>query len=204
MAMNSSVSEQPFENSYTSIKKFLTAIHPVEDSLLDEYLAHWKPFTCPKKTILTFQGQTERYIYLVQDGIQKSYYLNKGKPHVIAFTYAPSFSGIPDSFLTQTPSPYFLETISDSSFLRLTYQKHQQFMQEYRSLETLSRKASEMILIGLLQRQYELLAFDMETRFRAFIKRSPHLLNLIPYKDLASYLRIDPTNFSKLLGSVKT
>ena len=202
--MNPSANKQPSGNTYATIKNFLTAIHPIEDDLLDEYLTHWEPFACPKKTILTFQGQTERYIYLVQEGIQKSYYLNDGKPHVIAFTYAPSFSGIPESFLTQTPSPYFLETITDSSFLRLPYKEHQQFMQDYRSLETLSRKTSEIILIGLLQRQYELLAFDMETRFRAFINRSPHLLNLIPHKDLASYLRIDPTNFSKLLGTVKT
>jgi len=47
------------------------------------------------------------------------------------------------------------------------------------------------------------MAFNIETRFRHFMKRSPHLLNQIPHKDLASYLRINPTNFSKLLAKVK-
>ncbi|MEQ9438874.1 MAG: Crp/Fnr family transcriptional regulator [Cyclobacteriaceae bacterium] len=185
------------------IEKFLTSIHPVDPVTLDTYLAQWEAFSCPKKTILTAQGQTERYIYLVQTGIQKSYYLNDGKQHVIAFTYAPSFSGIPESFLTQTPANYFLETVSDSSFLRLSFAKHQQLMQQYRPIETLVRKAEEMLLVGLLQKQYELQAFDIQTRFRAFTRRSPHLLNKVPHKDLASYLSIDPTNFSKLLGSVK-
>ncbi len=76
-------------------------------------------------------------------------------------------------------------------------------MKEHRALETLFRKATEQILIGVLQRHYELMAFTIEERFRAFMKRSPHLLNMVPHKDLASYLRIDPTNFSKLLASIK-
>jgi hypothetical protein len=35
------------------------------------------------------------------------------------------------------------------------------------------------------------------------LQRSPHILNLVPHKYLASYLGMDATNFSKLLGSVK-
>ena len=31
-------------------------------------------------------------------------YLNNDKLHVIAFTYSPAFSGIPESFLSQSPS----------------------------------------------------------------------------------------------------
>jgi len=188
----------------SSIADFFNAIHPVDDEVLADYLSHWQRFHCSKKTTITFQGQTERYIYFVEDGIQKSYYLHQGKPYVIAFTYPPSFSGIPESFITQTPSHYFLETISDSKFLRIPYESHQQLMQQHRSIETLVRKATEMILVGLVQRQYELMALDIQSRFTAFVQRSPHLLNMVPHKDLASYLRIDPTNFSKLLNSVKT
>ncbi|MGB3589365.1 MAG: Crp/Fnr family transcriptional regulator [Tunicatimonas sp.] len=187
-----------------SIAYFLTAIHPVDATILSDYLSHWQLFHCPKKTTITFQGQTERYIYFVEEGIQKSYYLHQGKPHVIAFTYPPSFSGIPESFITQTPSHYFLEAISDSKFLRISHEQHQQLMQQYRPIETLVRKATEMVLVGLVQRQYELMAMDIQSRFTAFVQRSPHLLNMVPHKDLASYLRIDPTNFSKLLNSVKT
>lgn len=72
---------------------------------------------------MTAPGETERHMYFVLDGIQKSYYLNEDKQHVIAFTYPPSFSRIPESFLTQTASNYFLETITDSSFLRLSFEE---------------------------------------------------------------------------------
>lgn len=185
------------------IKSFLNSIHPVSMDILDFYLSEWTQFEAPRKTILTAAGKTEHYLYLVTEGVQKSYYINDGKEHVIAFTYPISFSGIPESFLSRSPSRYFLETITESHFLRLSYEQHQRLMQQYRPIETLFRKAAEQLLIGVLERHYELMAFSIEERFKSLMDRSPHLLNMIPHKDLASYLRIDPTNFSKLLASVK-
>ncbi len=185
------------------MKNFLTQIHEVDDKVLEEYLFCWTEYTVPKNTIMTSVGETERYMYFVIDGIQKSYYLNKNKEHIIAFTYSPSFSGIPESFFNQSPSKYYLTTITDSKFLRISFEKHQELMLKHRSIETLFRKATELLLIDTLNRYYELMAYDIETRFKNFTSRSPHLLQMIAQKDLASYLRIDPSNFSKLLGRVK-
>jgi CRP-like cAMP-binding protein len=184
------------------MKIFLSNIHKVNDDILDDYISHWTEYVAPKKTLMTVPGETERFIYYVIEGIQKSYYLNEDKQHIIAFAYAPSLSGVPESFFTQTPSKYFLETITDSKFLRLSFDKHQQLMAQYREIETLFRKATEFFLMGVIQRQHELIAFDVETRFKAFVKRSPHLLNMVSQKDIASYLRIDSTNFSKLINTI--
>lgn len=185
------------------MKEFLNEIHKVDEAILDKYLSHWTKYEVPKKNIITAPGETERYTYFVVEGIQKSYYLNKDKQHVIAFSYPPSFSGIPESFLTQTPSNYYLETITDSLFLRLSFEKHQKLMKEHREIETLFRKATELVLIGIVQRHYELMAFDINQRFKTFAQRSPHLFGLVSHKDLASYLNINSTNFSKLFNKIK-
>ena len=173
----------------------------MEEHLLEEYISHWTEFSVPKKVVMTAPGETERFIYYVEEGIQKSYFLTDRKQHVMAFAYAPSFSGVLESFFTQTPSKYFLETITDSHFRRLSYTDHQRMLETHRDVEILFRKATGFFMTGLLQRQHELMAFDMKTRFQVFVKRSPHLLGMIPQKDLASYLRIDATNFSKLINS---
>ena len=184
----------------TMIQAFLQQIYPVEDAILEAYLSHWRPYTVPKKTIMTAPGEVERYMYFVIKGIQKSYYLDDHKQHVIAFAYPPSFSGIPESFFNQSPSRYFLETLTDIHFLRLPYEQHQQLLTEHRPIETLFRKATEAFLTGVLQRLHELMAHDMETRFRDFVQRSPHLLQMVAQKDLASNLRMDSCNFSKLMN----
>lgn len=185
------------------MKQFLSQIYKTDETILDIYISHWKPFLVPKKTIMTAPGDTEQYWYYVIEGIQKSYYLSGNKQHIIAFTYPPSFTGIPESFLTQTPSKYYLETITDSQFLRIPHEVHHQLMKEHREIESLFRIAAETFLIGLLERYYELMAYDIETRFKSFMSRSAHLLGMIPHKDLASYLRIDSTNFSKLINRTR-
>ncbi|WP_020535116.1 Crp/Fnr family transcriptional regulator [Lewinella cohaerens] len=185
------------------MKSFLSKIHAIEDDILDEYISYWTEYTVTKNTIMTWEGETEKYMYFVLEGIQKSYYTANGKEHIIAFTYPPSLSGIPESFLTQSPSKYFLKTITDSKFLRMPYEQHQELMTRNRSIETLFRKATEFLLIDTLNRYYELMAFDIETRFKNFTSRSPHLLQMVTQKDLASYLRMDSSNFSKLIGTIK-
>ena len=185
-----------------SLKAYLNHIHPVESSILEDYIALWKPITIPRKQVMTSPEQTEKFLYFVTEGIQKSYYLRNGKEHIITFAYAPSFSGILESFFLQKPSRYFLETITPSQFIRISYSQHVAFMNDHRDLETLFRKAMEFFLDGVIQRQHELMALDMETRFKVFTERSAHLLQLIPQKDLASYLRIDSTNFSKLINRI--
>jgi CRP-like cAMP-binding protein len=185
------------------MKLFLSTIYDVQNDILDKYINCWSEYSVPKKTIITESGKTERYIYFVLEGIQKSYYLNEGKQHIMFFGYNPSFSGVVESFFTQTPSKYYLETITDSKFLRLSYTKHIQLVREYREIETLFRKITESFLVGVIERHHQLMAFNAETRFRKFIERSPHLLNMISQKDLASYLRIDSTNFSKMINRIK-
>lgn len=185
------------------MKEFLSSIYKINEDILDEYCSHWIECSIPKKTIFSEFEKTEPYLYFVKTGFQKSYYLEDGKEHIMFFSYNPSFSGAMDSFLTQTPAKFYLETITDSEFLYLPYKKHEALIQKYRPLETLFRKATENILIGMIERHHELMAYNTETRFKKFMERSSHLLNKIPQKDIASYLRIDSTNFSKLINKIK-
>ena len=122
---------------------------------------------------------------------------------MVAFTYPPSFSGIPESLLTQTPSKYYLQTLSRSRLVAFPYQKLLRLMDEHHAIERFIRITLSYILKGVMDRQYEQLSLSMEERFLALAKRSPHLFQTVPHKYIASYLGIDPTNFSKLYNSHK-
>lgn len=191
-------------SDYTKIlKAFWQQIHPLKAEEEAAFLAAWKPVHFKRKEIITQAGTTERYVYFVVEGIQHSYFLKDGKAHTTAFTYAPSFSGVVDSFMAQRPAKVSLECLTDSVLLRIPYYELQVLVKKYRGIETFFRKGTEGLLVGLMERHYELLALDIEERFKVFVQRSPHLLNMIPQKHLASYLNIHPTNFSKLMGRIK-
>ena len=186
------------------LKEFSQPIQALREDEWEAFASVWTPFACKRKVVLTSAGSFERYLYFVLDGVQRSFYIGKENAEsTIVFTYPYSFSGIADSFLTQTPSIYFFETLTASSFLRTTFQQVEELMQEFPTIQSMILKATSFALKGVLERIVELQCFSAEEKFRQLLKRSPHVLNLIPHKYLASYLGIDASTFSKLLGSVR-
>lgn len=184
--------------------KFIQNIHPLSNIETAAFTNGWKLFTVKRKTVLTTAGETERYLYFVLEGLQRSFYIgDDNKEATIVFTYPPSFSGVADSLLTQTPSLYFFETITTSRMMRISYDQLNDLMNNYLGIQQLIFKATCFALKGALERQIDLQCFTNEKKFKTLLQRSPHILQLVPHKYIASYLGMDATNFSKLLATVR-
>lgn len=191
-------------HQYTDIlRKQVFSFHPIDEAAWADLAAPWTEVTIKRKQPLTMAGETEKYLYLVLEGVQRAFYIHNNKEVTLVFSYPHSFSGVVDSFLLQTPSLYQLETLTESKLLRISYHDFTTLMQKHRSLETWVRVAVTMVLSGTLQREMELASYTAEEKFTALLRRSPQVLNMIPHKYLASYIGVDPTNFSKLLSSVR-
>lgn len=186
-----------------ALKKYINHIHPIKADVLDEFLDCWEVRSLKKKEIIADIGNTEKYLYFITKGVQKAYYITNGNQYNIAFSYPYAFTCVPESFLTQQPSHYCWQCVTDSEFLSISYSRFFEYVDQYPEFETLLRKKLVGTLNGLGNRYFRLLTCTMEERFRDLMKNSPQLLNLVPQKDLANYLKIDPTNFSKLINSIK-
>lgn len=186
------------------MQKHVFALHPLPAEDWEALSGIWQKVSFKRKTVLTAAGETERHLYFVLEGVQRAFYIEADHPEAtVVFTYPYSFSGVADSFLTQRPSRYFLETLTTSTLLRTTHHQLQQLMDKHHSIERWVRLAASYALMGVLERQIELLSYSAEEKFRTLLKRSPHVLQLIPHKYLASYLGIDASTFSKLLATVR-
>lgn len=184
----------------TTVRQIL----PLAEPEWDDFAAIWQPFEAKRKVILTAEGDTEKYVYFVLEGVQRAYAVgDDGRESTLVFTYPYSFSGVADSFLLQQPSRYFFETLTPSVFLRSTFRQLDEVMLRHHAVERMLRLAVSHTLAGVLVRQIELQSFTAEQRFRSLMKRSPHILQLVPHKYLASYLGMDATNFSKFLGNIR-
>ena len=183
---------------------FVQRVHPLKPEEWEDVSAIWTPVDYKRKTVLTVAGETERHLYFVLEGVQRAFYVGSDHPEsTVVFTYPYSFSGVADSFMTQQPSRFFLETLTASRMLRTSYSQISQLMDKYHNFERWIRLAVSHALKGVLERQVELLSYSAEQKFRTLLTRSPHVLQLIPHKYLASYMGIDASTFSKLLATVK-
>ncbi len=186
------------------LKGLVSAIRPLPEADWLAFASVWKSFSAKRKEPLTLAGEKENYLYFVNAGVQRVYYFDdRNREATLVFTYAPSFGGVLDALMLQQPSRYYYESLTPSAFLRAPYGELQQLMQARPAVESMIREGITHSLSGLLQRLVELQCYSSEERFRILLKRSPHILQLVPHKYLANYLGIDATNFSKLLNKVR-
>jgi len=164
----------------------------------------WQPFSAARRTVITAQGDTEAYLYFVLEGLQRvCHYTEDGKEATVVFTFPPSFGGIIDSFLLQSPSRYTYETLSPSVFIRARFVDFEALMKQHAGIVRAMQLGTARVLSGVMERMVELQCLSSEEKFRRLLQRSPHILQVVPHKYLANYIGIDPTNFSKLMNTVK-
>lgn len=192
------------QQAFQSLAQFVHLLQPLSTSELEAFISIWKPFSAKRKEQLTSVGEAERYLYFVVEGVQRVFYLDEqDREATLVFTYAPSFGGVLDSILLQRPSRYYYETITPSEFLRAPVIELHRLMAQFPAIQNLVQTGTSHALAGLLERLVEVQCYSSEEKFRALLRRSPHILQLVPHKYLASYLGIDVTNFSKLMNKVK-
>jgi len=183
--------------------EYLNLFHDISASDYDLLTAGLKARAFKKGDFITVPGQIQKELYFVKSGVQMSYFDANDKTHVIAFTYSPNLCAIPESFQSQMPSKYFLTCLTDSEMEYMTFEALQKLFDQSQQIERLFRRMTEAVLAGIINRHIELHSMTMIERYITFCRRSPHLLQLVPHKHIASYLNIDPTNFSKLFNKVK-
>ncbi|GAB3512022.1 hypothetical protein GCM10027341_52270 [Spirosoma knui] len=191
--------------SLLRLKHLTESIHALPEPEWIEFAHIWRPFSARRKQMLTVAGESETHLYFVLEGVQRVYYFDEqNREATLVFSYEPSFGGVLDSFMLQQPSRYYYETLTPSRFLRASFGDLNAVMNRNPAVETMVRLGITGALSGVLERVVELQCYSSADKFTKLLRRSPHILQLVPHKYLANYIGVDPTNFSKLINTIKT
>ncbi len=163
-----------------------------------DVLGHWREHTYPKGTIITATGQVERRFSIVKKGAQRIYFEHDGQEACIGFAYGGSWSGIFDSFVTQSPSRFVLQAVTPSVLVSIEHADLERLYVQIPKLERFGRLLLEEVFVGRAVREVEQLTMSAQERYDRLMLRSPHLLQLVPQKDIASYLGMSAETFSRL------
>lgn len=190
-------------NQLERLKKVFTPI-TFCDELNAFFLKCWKEKQFDRSDLITEAGNVERYLYFVLEGIQMIYVINpKGQKIVLGFSYNNDLSGVYTSFLTRKPSEYFLEAVTPSQMLAITFENFNTLFERFPQFEKWGRLFHQHVIIGRGAREIELLTLSAEERYINFMRRCPEPLLQIPQKYLASYLNMKPETFSRLRSRVR-
>lgn len=185
-----------------SLKNAIKNTAAIPDRILHEFASCWERIKLEKGTCLSLPNKVDKFLYFNIQGVQKAYYVNDGKINIISFTREDRFTCIPESFLTQTPSRYYLECLTDSVFYRIAYEDFISQINKHAPLQSFLINSLMNLVNNINQRFLSQACLSIEEKFKDFMRDRAHLINIVPHKDIANYLNMNPTNFSKLLNKV--
>jgi CRP-like cAMP-binding protein len=154
-----------------------------------------------KGDFLLLDGDIQNKLCLVRSGLLMMYFDNADKRKVMSFAYRNRFAVDINSFSNQTPSLYCIECMEDSKVECISYEDLMDLFNASNDIERAYRILTERILSSVLKRHLDLSCLSIEERFHEIVSKRPELFSLVQHKYIASYLNIDPTNFSKLYNS---
>ncbi|WP_300602076.1 Crp/Fnr family transcriptional regulator [Niabella sp.] len=155
-----------------------------------------QPFS--KKVRLLKAGQTERHLSFIEKGAIR-FYMDRGEGEVtFSFAFANGFVSGYDSFLTQLPSLYHIETLTEVVLWQLTYEDLQQVYRQTTIGNAIGRYAGEELFLKKSRRELSLLNETAEQRYLKLFTEQPELLQKIPLKYIASYIGITPQALSRI------
>ena len=152
----------------------------------------------PRKTILLKSGQTENYLSFIEKGIIRFYIPKPENDFTFSFSFENEFVSAYDSFLTQTPCVYHLETLSETILWQISFNDLQTIYAETEIGNTIGRFASEGLYLENVKREISLLTDTAEQRYVKLFAEQPHLIQKVPLKYIASYIGITPQALSRI------
>ncbi|WP_026967859.1 Crp/Fnr family transcriptional regulator [Algoriphagus terrigena] len=171
-------------------------LNEAEESLI---LDAFEPIAVKKKKDLLVPGDVCRYVYFIASGAVRSYHVDeKGVEHIFQLSLENSWISDLESFFSQKPSNYYIESIEPSTLLRISYERLETLYAEVPKLERYFRILFQRAYLNALQRLNSTMWDTAEERYNDMIKENCSILQRVPQTYIASYLGITPESLSRI------
>ncbi|PRX56960.1 Crp/Fnr family transcriptional regulator [Flagellimonas meridianipacifica] len=180
------------------IKKFIDHIHPMNTTDWDFFSSKLYRETVKKDATLINIGEVENYLSFISEGIVRFYIPQEESDLTFGFLFENEFITAYDSFITRTPSQYQIETLTNATLWRISYQDLQEVYQKTESGNAIGRRMAENMFLIKSKREIALLSKTAEERYLDLFRERPNLLKQIPLKYIASYIGVTPQALSRI------
>ncbi|HEY4874819.1 MAG TPA: Crp/Fnr family transcriptional regulator [Puia sp.] len=186
-----------------TLKKYVSDFIQLSEEDFNAFSAFVEIRNFEKKKKIISPGETETYLNLVVTGLVRKYFL-KGKEEKVTYIAKENFLvNSMGSFLSGSPSIYFVEAIEPTTLLSIKKHDLENLYDTHHNIERLSRLVLTSLFIQREKQDYDQIRLSVRERFIQFMQNNPDLLQRVPQKYLASYLNIKPETFSRMKHLMK-
>jgi CRP-like cAMP-binding protein len=153
-----------------------------------------------KKALFLKAKEIENHISFIESGVVRLFIPkeNPEKEITFGFSFKNQFVSAYDSFLTQTPSSYQLQALTETTILSITYEDLQLVYKHTHIGNLIGRLTAERLFLIKSKREQNLLNLSAEERYLKLFKERPELLKEIPLKYISSYIGVTAQALSRI------
>ncbi len=182
------------------IKTYLDQIATIPDLDWNFFISKLQRRVIPKKSVFLKVNEVESTISFIESGIVR-FFIPKENPEkeiTFGFSFKNQFISAYDSFLTQSPSAYQIQALTETTVLSLTYDDLQSVYKSTQIGNLIGRLTAESLFLIKSKREQNLLNFNAEERYLKLFKERPELLKVIPLKYISSYIGVTAQALSRI------
>jgi CRP-like cAMP-binding protein len=182
------------------IKAYLDQIATISNQDWNFFTSKLQRRILPKKTVFLKINEIENHISFIESGVVRLFIPkeNPEKEITFGFSFKNQFISAYDSFLTQQPSLYQLQTLIETSVLSISHNDLQEVYDKTKIGNLIGRLTAERLFLIKSKREQNLLNLSAEERYVALFKERPELLKVIPLKYISSYIGVTAQALSRI------
>ena len=182
------------------LKLYLDKITSISSSDWNFFISKLQRRIITKKSVFIKVNQIENHISFIESGIVRLFIPkdNPEKEITFGFSFKNQFVSAYDSFLTQSPSNYQLQALTDTSMLSISYKDLQLVYESTQIGNLIGRLTAEDLFLIKSKREQDLLNLNAEQRYLKLFKERPELLKTIPLKYISSYIGVTAQALSRI------
>lgn len=186
------------ETKIDDFKAFLKSQASITDADFDLMAPHIELLSFRKKEVLFDSGKICRHLYWVHSGLLRIYTLDDDKVTTLSFVEDTHFYTDFESILTQEPCIHAVDCLEPTQVLRMPYEKLLAAYDHSHRVERLGRLMVERAFTNYIRLESSINKNTPLANYEEFETANPQLIQRIPLKVMASFLRITPESLSRL------
>ena len=182
------------------IKSYLDKIASISSSDWNFFISKLHRRIITKKSVFIKVNQIENHISFIESGIVRLFIPsdNPEKEITFGFSFKNQFVSAYDSFLTQSPSNYQLQALTETALLSISYKDLQSVYKSTQIGNFIGRLTAEDLFLIKSKREQNLLNLNAEQRYLKLFKERPELLKSVPLKYISSYIGVTAQALSRI------
>ena len=182
------------------LKLYLDKITSISSSDWSFFISKLQRRVITKKSVFIKVNQIENHISFIESGIVRLFIPkdNPEKEITFGFSFENQFVSAYDSFLTQSPSNYQLQALTETTVLSISYKDLQSVYKSTQIGNLIGRLTAEDLFLIKSKREQNLLNLNAEQRYLQLFKERPELLKSVPLKYISSYIGVTAQALSRI------